>query len=389
MNEDLKNHRAWEMLDEALFVSSHIKAEERDRGETDWDNVYPVSAEETDRMEELLNKAVEAADDPQDENFRNRVDDLREIIDYSRTRHRTWKWAIIGGAVLAAAFFWWCNSSNEDDVNEAKSLVAKVEAWEKSDTTIAYDCVPASVDYGSRYNSAAAYKLYQLSHYKSQAESSAKYAQECTQKADTASTKEAKKKFLDRADESTQRAADAMKEYKEMEQMEYKDIKKTALQETNKSLGYKNSAKNSTLRWMIFLCVLIPLYIISGYSLGYVITAHRKRQNFLDKLQTWGFAIGGFFFGAGFAMSLLPEYKVTTTYSNGHKETSTEPNMANIIVLGLKIGLMIVGAFVFSFVSVLIMTVQTISGLKNNFNWQPLISKAKQQAEQIKNKQKA
>lgn len=389
MNEDLKNHRAWEMLDEALFVSSHVKDEDRSRGETDWENVYPVSLEETDRMEELVRKAVEAADDPREENFTNRVEELRDVVDYSRKRHRTWKWAIIGGAVLAAAFFWWCTSDNEEDVNQAKQVVAKVEAWAETDTTVAYEKVPSdyAYDYSGRYNSAAAYKMYNLILYKSRAEDKTKSAKANTLMADTAGTKEAKKQYLKYADQCTQDAADAMKEYKKTEKMGFKQLKKEALKETKETLSYRNSARNSTMRWTVFLCILIPLYIISGYAYGYVITAHRRRQNILDKIQTWGFAIGGFFFGTGFAMSLLPDYDVITTYSNGSKERHTESDPANILVIGLKLALMIIGAFIFSFICVLIMTVQTISGLKNNFNWQPLIAKVKEQAQKAGKKQ--
>lgn len=384
MNEEQKNHKAWEMLDEALFVSSHIKAKDRDRGETDWENVYPVSAEETDRMDELVRRAIEAADDPHEEGFRERVDDLKDIITYSRTRHRTWKWAIIGGAVLAAAFFWYCTSDNEEDVKKASNLVAQVEAWCESDTTIAYNNVPAQPNYSSQYNSAACYKLYNLAYYKQQTENSTKWAKDYALKADTAKTKDAQKNYLKNADNYTKKAAEATEKYKEVEKMGYKELKKEALKEVNRRLDIKNSARNSTMRWTIFLCILIPLYIVSGYSLGYVITSHRRSQNILDKIQTWGFAIGGFFFGTGFALSLLPDQKVTTIYSSGRKETSTETNPANALMIALKIGLMIAGAFIFSFVSVLIMTVQTISGLKNNFNWQPLLTKVRQYASKDK-----
>lgn len=388
MNEEMKNLKAWELLDEALFVSSHIKAKDRDKGETDWENVYPISLEETDRMEELVNEAKKVAEDPADEDLFRRVNELENIIDYSRTKHRTWKWAIIGGAILAAAFFWWCTSDNEEDVVKAKSTVAQVEAWTESDTTLTYEKVPdgSLAYYDARYNSAAYYKLYYLAKHKSETESGIKNAEYYKQKADTASTDKAKKAYLKNAESSIKNSDEAKENYKRIEKMGYKDLKKEALKETKKSLGYKNDARNSTLRWTIFLCILIPLYIISGYSYGYVISAHRRRHGILDTIQRWGFAIGGFFFGTGFAMSLLPDYEVVTTYSSGREERHTEMNPGNILMIGLKIGLMIVGAFIFSFICVLIMTIQTISGLKDNFNWQPLINKTKEQVHKFNKK---
>lgn len=388
MSEEMKNLKAWKLLDEALFVSSHVKAKDRDKGETDWKNVYPISLEETDRMEELVNEAREVVEDPHDEDFFRRVNELEDIIDYSRTKHRTWKWAIIGGAILAAAFFWWCTSDNEEDVAKAQNTVTQVEAWTESDTTLTYEKVPEGSYsyYEARYYSAAYYKLYNLASHKDAIESGIKNAEYYKQKADTASTDKAKKSYLKNAESCTKNAEEAKEEYKRIEKMGYKDLKKEALKEAKKTLGYKNDARNSTMRWTIFLCILIPLYIISGYSYGYVISAHRRRHGFLDTIQRWGFAIGGFFFGTGFAMSLLPDYEVITTYSSGRKERTTEMNPANILMIGLKIGLMIAGAFIFSFICVLIMTIQTISGLKDNFNWQPLINKTKEQVHKISGK---
>ena len=380
MNEDLKNHRAWAMLDEALFVSSHVKKEEREAGETDLENVYPVSLEETDRMEELVEKAKKAADDPQDERFRERVEELTDIVKYSRKRHRTWKWQIIAGALIAAAVFWYFKGEKDDALNEAQQEMEMVKNWTESDTTIAYNACKTNVNYYKvLYKSAVDWKQYKLSSLKSRRETSLSYEKDYRQKADTAKMEKNKKAYLRNADESAQRAANYLKEYETMNKMDFKEVKQKALDEAERRVNYKSSSRNSTLLWTIFLSILIPLYIISGYSYGYVITSHRKQQRLLDRIQRWGFAIGGFFFGAGFAMSLLPDNEVTTHYSDGTTTKHTEGNVGNIVLIALKVGLMIAGAFIFSFVCVLIMTVQTISGLKTNFNWKPLLDKMKKQ----------
>lgn len=52
-----KNYEAWGYLDQALFTSSHVKAKDIEMGSTDWDNVYPTSPEEIDRMEDLIQQA--------------------------------------------------------------------------------------------------------------------------------------------------------------------------------------------------------------------------------------------------------------------------------------------------------------------------------------------
>jgi hypothetical protein len=76
-------------------------------------------------------------------------------------------------------------------------------------------------------------------------------------------------------------------------------------------------------------------------------------------------------------MSLLPDYKVKTTYSDGSTSTHTESDPGNIIIIVLKIGLMIVGAFIFCFVSSVIMTVETAYGIFENFNWSGWFKKIK------------
>ena len=113
MMDEQKNLAAWECLDQALFTSSHVKDKEMKKGSTDWDNVYPVSKEETDKMKNLVDEAVRKADDPSDSFFRERVSDLREIISYSYSKHRTWKWSLIFGSIIAACIFWYFGNQDK------------------------------------------------------------------------------------------------------------------------------------------------------------------------------------------------------------------------------------------------------------------------------------
>lgn len=96
---------------------------------------------------------------------------------------------------------------------------------------------------------------------------------------------------------------------------------------------------------------------------------YQHTTGLLAKLRTIGFAIATFFFGTGLAMQFLPDYIVKYHYANGRTETRTETNAGNILVVGLKIGLIIVGAFIFAFVASVIMTIETALGLMHNFDW--------------------
>ena len=134
--EEQKNLAAWECLDQALFTSSHVKAKDMEKGSTDWDNVYPVSKEETDKMEALVDEAVRKADDPTDSFFRERVADLCEIISYSYSKHRTWKWSLIFGSIIAACIFWYFSNQDKESAQKYAKDVALVENWKSkpSDT---------------------------------------------------------------------------------------------------------------------------------------------------------------------------------------------------------------------------------------------------------------
>lgn len=191
MMDEQKNLAAWECLDQALFTSSHVKAKDMEKGSTDWDNVYPVSKEETDKMKDLVDEAVRKADDPSDSFFRERVADLREIISYSYSKHRTWKWSLIFGSIIAACIFRYFGNQDKEDAQKYAKDVTLVENWKKADTTITYDKLDASSElsyqlYERRVQSANAYKLMKLHDLKRNAESYREGMKTAKHSADTA-----------------------------------------------------------------------------------------------------------------------------------------------------------------------------------------------------------
>ena len=155
-------------------------------------------------------------------------------------------------------------------------------------------------------------------------------------------------------------------------------MKELALKDTQGAVDSMKSSSNTKRAWMIYLIILIPLYIISGYPRGYILSRHRRQASLMRGLQKWGFRLAAFFFGVGLAMQLLPDDIVKYRYSNGYTETRREVNPANFIYIVMKIGLMVVGVFIFCFISVFIMTIETVTGLIRNFNWQEILSKKTQ-----------
>lgn len=382
MMDEQKNLAAWECLDQALFTSSHLKAKDMEKGSTDWDNVYPVSKEETDKMKNLVDEAVRKADDPSDSFFRERVSDLREIISYSYSKHRTWKWSLIFGSIIAACIFWYFGNQDKEDAQKYAKDVTLVENWEKADTTITYDKLDASSElsyqlYERRVQSANAYKLMKLHDLKRNAESYREGMKTAKHSADTAKLDKNIESYKKRMAECEEKMEKYQDEFDEVADMDFDEIQKMALKDTQGLVDDINDSASTKTGRMIYLIILIPLYIISGYPRGYVISAHRRQHGFMRTLQKIGFAVASFFFGSGLLMSLLPDSIVEYHYTSGRVETRNEGNPANIAILGIKFGLMIAGVLIFCFVSVLIMTIETISGLKRNFNWAAMLNKGK------------
>ena len=382
MMDEQKNLAAWECLDQALFTSSHVKAKDMEKGSTDWDNVYPVSKEETDKMKNLVDEAVRKADDPSDSFFRERVSDLREIISYSYSKHRTWKWSLIFGSIIAACIFWYFGNQDKEDAQKYAKDVTLVENWKKADTTITYDKLDASSElsyqlYERRVLSANAYKLMKLHDLKRNAESYREGMKTAKHSADTAKLDKNIESYKKRMAECEEKMEKYQDEFDEVADMNFDEIQKMALKDTQGLVDDINDSASTKTGWMIYLIILIPLYIISGYPRGYVISAHRRQHGFMRTLQKIGFAVASFFFGSGLLMSLLPDSIVEYHYTSGRVETRNEGNPVNIVILGIKFGLMIAGVLIFCFVSVLIMTIETISGLKRNFNWAAMLNKGK------------
>ena len=382
MMDEQKNLAAWECLDQALFTSSHLKAKDMEKGSTDWDNVYPVSKEETDKMKALVDEAVRKADDPSDSFFRERVSDLREIISYSYSKHRTWKWSLIFGSIIAACIFWYFGNQDKEDAQKYAKDVTLVENWKKADTTITYDKLDASSElsyqlYERRVQSANAYKLMKLHDLKRNAESYREGMKTAKHSADTAKLDKNIESYKKRMAECEEKMEKYQDEFDEVADMDFDEIQKMALKDTQGLVDDINDSASTKTGWMIYLIILIPLYIISGYPRGYVISAHRRQHGFMRTLQKIGFAVASFFFGSGLLMSLLPDSIVEYHYTSGRVETRNEGNPVNIVILGIKFGLMIAGVLIFCFVSVLIMTIETISGLKRNFNWAAMLNKGK------------
>lgn len=382
MDQDkvLLNEDAWGYLDDAMFTSSLISDNERQKGEVDdVEDIYPRTKEEALYMDEQLQHAMETAKEPNEENFAERYGMLREIVDWSLKRHSTWKWSLIAGALLGAGIFYYFKKDQEEDIRRAKIEREQVKEWHPIDVVqTPFDKCPdehANNAYSLRLSAADKYKMYKLIDLKSSVEYNQKSSKEYGLRADTAKLAENKEKYLNSQKSYAEKAVQKRAEYDSINAMDFKQIHEMAQQDLARRVESEESHGNTLYAYMVYLLILIPLYIITGYPYGYSITRHRRRSGCMNIFRKVGFGIASFCFGTGLAMSLLPDDIVKTTYSDGHTETHNESNAANLVILALKFGLMIVGAFIFCFVASVIMTIETFYGLLENFNWKGLMAK--------------
>lgn len=368
------NLKAWELLDQALFTSSHVKAKDKESGETDWENVYPTSKEETETMRKLLNEAIEVADDRSDQDFNSRYNELNDIVTYSETRHRTWKFTLIIGALIGAGILWYFSNSDKEEAEKNKSAVAMVENWKERDTTVTYaKLTEAEVErahtyyYMNRLKSPVTYKLYKLSSAKSNAEYCKREIKMREHMADTTKSDATRKNALAIKKDKEKALKKYLADYEAYNAMTYADIRKEALKDAKYGVDRANSASRNKMMWTIYLIVLVPLYIFTGYQMGYNISRHRRQRGFMGWIQRVGFAIAAALFGAGLAMKLLPDHMVEYIYANGTRRTDRQTDPTNVVVVAMKVGLMVLGLLIYCFVSAFIMTVETAQGLMDKF----------------------
>lgn len=373
------NEEAYDLLDEAMTTSSRVSKKEIERNEIDWDNVYPTTKAETEHMEQLLEEAWQKADDVNEQGFSERYQELREIVNWSKKRHRTWAWSLIAGALLGAGLFWYWNDDDQKEADRRKAEVVRVQDWAPSDTSVSYkNCPEVTTNMYNEYaNRASKYKLYKLASTKDKIIACEKSIKDYKQRLDTCTNEKSKKNLEDWITRTNDDIVKHHAEYDSINAMKFDQIKEMAIKEFTRSAEWKQDSANSMRNYMIYLFLLIPFYIIASYPRGYSITKHNLQRGCLTGFRKIGFGLASFCFGAGVAMALLPDYKVKTTYSDGSTSTHTESNAMNIPILVMKFGLMIVGAFIFIFVSAFVMTVETILGLFQNFEWGSIFAKVK------------
>ena len=368
MKANPANEKAYEFLDAAMCTSSNITVEDANKQTVNVDDVYPCSEAECDEMDRLLDRAQAEVKDKNDQYFKERYDELRDIVKWSRKKHWTFKWSLIAGCILSIFIMFYISEEVSRDRATIEEQVSTIKNWEKQDTTIAMedlklDSLPFDI------KRANVHKAHTLAALSSEYHYSLKEVDSYKAKLDTIQNREQKKFAKEQLKYYEEKADKYLKEYEKVNDMKFKKYRKYVINSLKDEL--RAARWLDRIIWLICIYVLLltPFYIYSSHQFGYYITRYRAESARLDKLQKIGFAFASFLLGAGLAMELLPDTKVKTYYSDGSTSTHTEGNALNYIIIAIKLALVAAAACVFSFVSIFIMSYVTITAFKRNNDW--------------------
>ena len=337
------------------------------------DDIYPETALETEQMRALVDKARKARVDMSDQYLKICLDELDEILDWSSTRHWNFQWQVILGVILTVAFLSWRVDQKQESVENRQENVAAVEGWEETDTVLNWDTTPDDlyspagfVKYANL--SAKNYKLLSLYEQKSSYASAMEAADEYAAKADTAQSRDVRKRLEEQQDKSLAHAKECRKEFDRINKMDFKDIKKMALDEYGSWVKSAKAEKRAVRAWNIFFIILIPVYIFAERPYGYTMTRTRAESSTLRGISKFTYALSAMLAGSAASISWI---QTVRKYSDGHTERSYDAG-TNAPVIIMKACL-----YIACIVSCILMLYMTIQGLRRNYNWAPLLAKAK------------
>ncbi len=377
------NQQAYALLDQAMSTSSHIKEKDAKGKEADIDDVYPVSLEEANEMDRLLDEAEAAIVNHNDQEIKECISEIRGIVGWSKVRHWDFSWKVLAGAVVSLFFMFYWSADASNEARKAEAVVEGVEEWEKMDTTIAWekfyflkekavDHSLAMQSHSNRLKNANLYKADALLSHANDHYSSLRSAEKYRAQADTASTKDRKKYYLKEAKEADERAEEAREEYDDVNDMKFKKIRKLALEDVEADADAAASGRLFFNLLLAFFVLCTPLYIFAARPYGYMKTRHRTEAKVLGGIAKIGYAISAFLAGSAFMIQDEPDTKVTTHWSDGSRTTHTESNPINMVYWAIRIGLLFAALVILCVVSCFVMAYSTITGLMRNYDWTPV-----------------
>lgn len=362
------NAEAYRCLYESINTSSDIREKKYRKGDVDIDDVYPITAEETEQMREYLRRALDAVQDRNDEFFYKCYAELESIADWSSTRHRNFQWALIAGVLLTIGFLTYKVSDARQNVADSRNEHARIKNWAEDDTAKAVWGENGDTVYLNHADVYRYKKMEDAERYRQMYERNmAYYTAVADTAADRSERREAEKKYKEN-EENEKLAAE---EFNELKTMEFKELQKLALKDAKETIKSDKKKLRRVRSWNLFFLLLIPLYIYAERPYGYNISRYRAEARTLGGIRKFFYGLAAVMAGSALAMEYLPDTIVK--WSDG--STTRESDPTNFVIFAMKIGLYIAAVAVICITACILMLYLTVQGLRRNYDWGPVLAK--------------
>jgi hypothetical protein len=349
------NQRAYELLYDAMEVSKHVQKKNKKGKVVNDDDIYPTTLAETQRMDELIGQAYDAADDESDSTLMSHLNEMREIVDWSSKRHWNFSWMVIIGVIVSIFYLYNRTGSAKENVERQQQELALMEKWDD----------PAIMTY----------KEDRLKKLENNIASYEKYIKDSEAVLDTAVNKDVKKTYQERLKSHTKSKKEYEEDLAKLEKASTKDVHKMAITEKKGWVKNAKGSHRSIYFWTAFFILLTPLYIFAERPFGYSLSRYRTEAKALRGIKKLSLILAG---GLASMAAALQITETVTTWSDGSKTTDSDA----IPIVAFKIGLLIAAVVVICITSMFLMVYSTITGLIRNYD---LIPKTKAMIGQMNN----
>ncbi|MBP5346221.1 MAG: hypothetical protein J6Y99_08410 [Bacteroidales bacterium] len=365
-----KNAEAYRLLEAAMSTRSNITQTDADGNTVFIEDVYPCTRQECDEMDGLLRQAEEAVRDPSDAAFRERLKELRAIVEWSRRKHWTIKRSLVFGCIITILLvflynFGFCKSDDSD-----YGLQDMVRNWSEQDTSIIWSQCEKKND-RVNFESAVQYKISRLQYYKFEYENVLSKADKERGRMEHASRQHDKDSLLVLLQKREQEMGQIKADYDALNHMSFHRLQESVLQQMKVEIGLPPIPEDWVLAYLIACGVVIPLYIYTSRQWGYYISLHRHEERKFNAFERFGFSLMESLLGKGVTTAFLPDYEAISPQPKNRKYIPV-----NFFILLLQAVVMFPCILVYCVFSLFTMAFATVVAIKRNYTWHRLAEKA-------------
>lgn len=363
-NED-QNIEAYKLLWDACCVSSHMDEVKRHSSNVDDDDIYPTSVAETEKMEELVNQAAQAVKNPDNE-INARISELRQIIDWSKSRHWKLNWTVIIGVIVSVFILNMCADDKQGDVNKVNDTIEKIKNWQNENISIEMEKFKGAkwVIPHDAYATAKVWKENSLRNTAIDYYTALNNIEYNTAELEKHKGDNLKDFYEGELENAKKKSKEKLEYYNKLNNADFEEVKEMALAEIDVKLEEKEADAGWIKFWNYFFLLLIPVYIFAARPHGYTISRYRREASTLGTIEKIGLWLSGGLMAAGAGIGFVD---IVTKWSDGSVTRSDDGT--GVIRLLFKVGFFVAAVLVFCAVSCFLMLYATITGLIRNYNW--------------------